>query len=313
MNQKIKLDNGPAAIAQLAAFIREANGRVAVLSGAGISTGSGIPDYRGPNGVYARNKDYKPIQYNQFVTSHSFRKKYWARSFLGWKQILSAQPNATHTALLSLRSNGWTNAGIITQNVDGLLGRDRILELHGTLHKVACISCNHEIPRSDFQQELIKLNPLFAEKLDSHKEPVAIGLRAPTESGKSNDQDMSNPDGDVEISWNYDKFEYPSCASCQTGVYKPDVVFFGENMRNAVRDESFKIVSDATHLLLVGTSLQVFSSFRLLKHAESLGHRIAAVNLGEFRGSEIPNIIVDASSDEVLPELVHALGEKNKN
>ncbi|KAJ3388625.1 NAD-dependent protein lipoamidase sirtuin-4 [Entophlyctis sp. JEL0112] len=307
----------------IATFVRQAEGKMVVLTGAGISTGSGIPDYRGPNGVYTRNKDYRPIRYQDFVGSHEFRKRYWARSFLGWNQIERAQRNSSHTSLLSMLQNGWCNAGIITQNVDGLLGssdRDaRVLELHGTLvtlHKVACVSCGHEERRVDFQKTLVQLNARFADKLAEHKNStVAIGATtAPAVNPRTTaNNNGSNPDGDTEITWNYDEFEYPSCESCGSGIYKPDVVFFGENMRPATRDRSFAMVDDATHMLVVGTSLPVFSSFRLLKRAEARGHRVAAVNLGTMRGRELVHIYADASSDDLLPAVVDILGANREN
>ncbi|KAJ3299068.1 NAD-dependent protein lipoamidase sirtuin-4 [Rhizoclosmatium sp. JEL0117] len=284
-------------VQQVASFIREARGKLVVLTGAGLSTGSGIPDYRGPNGVYKRNKDYTPITFQKFTASHEFRQRYWARSFVGWQSIKDSKTNISHQSLDKLAKAGWVKAGIITQNVDGLLGKDNVLEMHGTLHEVGCLNCGHTVPRESFQQDLWNLNPSFHEKL-SKPEKMTIGVRE------------ERPDGDVEIQWDYDKFQYPPCSSCHVGVYKPNVVFFGENMRQDVRDRSFQMIDDASHLLIVGSSLAVFSSFRLLKHAHSLGHRIAAVNLGEFRGRELVDLWIDDSSDHILPEVTKMLASE---
>ncbi|KAJ3239565.1 40S ribosomal protein S3 [Chytriomyces hyalinus] len=285
---------------RIADFIKSSGGSLAILTGAGISTGSGIPDYRGPNGVYASNRDYKPIQYQQFVSDHAFRQRYWARSALGWPQVQRAKPNDTHHALTQLYDRGWVRAGMITQNVDGLLGRNA-LELHGTLYKVECISCHHSVDRSKFQDSLLTLNPTFKSRVDSNTNKITIGVRE------------TRPDGDAELDSLYPKdFRYPDCESCGDGMYKPNVVFFGENMTAAVRDKSYEIIDKATHLLVVGTSLQVYSSFRLLKRAKDKGDKVAVLNLGAFRGSEFADLIVDESSDAVLPQVVELLDGKNK-
>ncbi|KAI8614837.1 DHS-like NAD/FAD-binding domain-containing protein [Chytriomyces sp. MP71] len=289
------MSNLTASIRQITAFVKESKGNLVVLTGAGISTGSGIPDYRGPNGVYSKNKDYKPIQYQQFVKDHGFRQRYWARSLLGWPQVQTAKPNETHRALVALREKGWTRAGVITQNVDGLLGKDT-LELHGTLYRVECISCDNGVHRADFQEALLALNPDYREHLEKHKERITIGMRE------------SRPDGDAEVAMRFNEFRYPSCDRCETGLFKPNVVFFGENMKQHVRERSFDMVDNATHMLIVGTSMTVYSAFRLLKHAKTKGLDVSVINLGAFRGSEMADIIVDASSDAILPEVARALG-----
>eukprot|EP00842_Homolaphlyctis_polyrhiza_P005571 jgi/Hompol1/6014/HPOL_004809-RA len=246
---------------QLREFLLRANGNVMVLTGAGVSTESGIPDYRGPNGVYVRNKDYKPIQYQQFIGPHSFRQRYWARSFLGWPRISSAQVNRSHVALAALES-GKAISGLITQNVD-----------------------------EDFQNQLAAMNPAVYEW--SRLNPDRI------------DPDVSssvNPDGDVELTWDYAQFQYPHCPKC-AGMLKPNVVFFGENMPERVREASFKMVDDADALLIIGSSLTVYSALRLAKRAADAAKPVAILNLGETRGDAIVKLRIEQESSPVLEEL----------
>ncbi|KAJ3332096.1 NAD-dependent protein lipoamidase sirtuin-4 [Blyttiomyces sp. JEL0837] len=281
-------------IQRLVKFVLGTDGKLAILTGAGVSTASGIPDYRGPNGVYVRNKDYKPIQYQEFMGKHTFRQRYWARSFLGWPQILRARPNPTHSSINDIRQQGLVKAGLITQNVDGLHGPGT-LELHGT---VTCTntSCKHEIPRSKFQQILAELNPKVTKW--AAKNPDKI------------DGDVSssvNPDGDVEVTWDYSEFRYPSCQICETGIYKPSVVFFGENIEQKVRDESFRIIDAAKGLLIVGSSLHVYSAFRLLKHAADRKIPVAVLNLAPVRGMELVDEFVEGPCHEILPRVADAL------
>lgn len=217
MMQQPQTLRAPAAAAatQLARFLEAANGRTVVLTGAGISTDSGIPDYRGPNGVYMRNKDFKPLQYQEFVRAHTYRQRYWARSFLGWPKIQHAQPNAAHDAITRLQRSGIVQS-VMTQNVDRLhtkSGAHDVLELHGCLHEVQCVECRHVTSRTAFQDALATLNPAVAQWSQAHPNREAGDVAS----------SVANPDGDVDITWNYDAFEYPCCANCG-GMMKPKYV-----------------------------------------------------------------------------------------
>lgn len=256
--------------------------RVTFLTGAGISTDSGVPDYRGPNGVYVRNAGYKPIQYQDFMRTHEFRQRYWARSFLGWPKISHAKPNESHHTLSRFQKIH-PHTKIVTQNVDGLhLKSDsKSIEMHGALRMVRCTGCGISQERQRFQIDLAELNP----KVNSwaSKNP---GLMQGDVSSSV------NPDGDVEITWDYSEFEYPSCKNCG-GIYKPDVVFFGENMFPEIRDASFKAVTDSDCIVVIGSSLTVFSSYRLVKRAHDLNIPICILNTGPTRADALATLKVD--------------------
>ncbi|KAI8929865.1 DHS-like NAD/FAD-binding domain-containing protein [Entophlyctis helioformis] len=266
-------------------FLLRTNGRTAVLTGAGVSTDSGIPDYRGPQG------------YQEFIGPHSFRQRYWARSFLGWPRICRASPNSSHESLATLETHANLISGLVTQNVDGLhamAGSPAALEIHGTLHKVNCVSCGHVIDRQEFQSTLAAMNPVVVEWARMNPDRI--------------DGDVSssvNPDGDVDVTWDYSMFNYPACPSCKTGLLKPNVVFFGENMPARVRDASFKIIDDAQGLLVVGSSLHVYSAMRLAKRAVDAGKPLAILNLGPTRadGSLPVDLRLDLPCSAVLEEL----------
>ena len=199
----------------LATFIRHSNSRLAVLTGAGVSTDSGVPDYRGPRGIYKQRSDYKPITYQQFMSSESFRRRYWARSYLGWPRISHALPNETHATLSRLQMSGHIQS-LMTQNVDGLhtaSGSQNILELHGSLHYIQCQGCGHISKRTQMQDRLTRLNPIVHEWAQRY--PDAF---------KGDVASSSNPDGDVDISWNYSDFAVPSCDLCGS-VLKPGYAF----------------------------------------------------------------------------------------
>ena len=247
------------------------------LTGAGVSTDSGIPDYRGPRGVYTRIKEFKPITYQQFISSPEMRTRYWARSFMGWPMISSASPNPTHKKLDSFKKRN-PNTKIITQNVDGLhtkAGVEDTIEMHGSLHRVKCLSCSAITSRESMQQELEYLNPT---------------LRAPYSSSKNLDIASSNPDGDVEVS-NYSSFKYPNCHNCN-GILKPDVVFFGENITPMLKQVTYNAVENCTSLIVMGSSLTVFSSFRLVKMMHSKVP-IVIVNLGATRADDLCDLKIE--------------------
>ncbi|KAG7391704.1 NAD-dependent protein lipoamidase sirtuin-4 [Phytophthora pseudosyringae] len=280
---------------RLRKFLEASQGKTMVLTGAGISTDSGIPDYRGPNGVYNRNKDFRPIQFQEFIEAHTYRQRYWARSFLGWPKILNTQPNGSHHALTELQWAGAVSS-IVTQNVDRLhtkSGSHSVVEMHGSLHEVECQGCGHVTPRQSYQETLAELNPSVANWSIEHPDK---------ETGDVASSDKVNPDGDVDISWNYDDFDYPACSKCG-GIVKPRVVFFGENMPVVTRTTALERVGDANALLVVGSSLKVFSAMRLINHAHARKIPIAIVNLGPTRADELCSLRVDKPCTGLLTEV----------
>jgi len=261
--------------------------RIVALAGAGCSTESGIPDYRGPDGSHRARK---PMQYSEFVGSDAARARYWARSAVGWRRVSAARPNAAHAALARLEAGGLLR-GVITQNVDGLhqaAGSRRVLELHGSLSAVRCLECGAALHRDAFQSELRTLNPAWAAWLASH----------PVESA---------PDGDAEVPAEaVECFRVPACPGCG-GVLKPDVVFFGENVPAARVDEAWRLYGEGEALLVVGSSLTVYSGRRFLYRARDEGVPVAIVNLGPTRGDEMAAAKVEGRLGAVLPMLADLL------
>lgn len=257
--------------------------RTAVLTGAGISTESGIPDYRGP-GTRARARN--PIQHRAFVTDSAARRRYWARAAAGWARFSDVRPNAGHLALVELERRGVVD-GLVTQNVDRLhqrAGSARVVELHGALEEVRCLGCGAIGPRAEVQARIFADNPGF--------DPVAL---------------EHAPDGDAEIAEGLlDRFVVPDCLRCG-GVLKPDVVFFGDNVPRPKVDLAFSWVDAADVLLVVGSSLAVFSGYRFVLRAKERGQPIGIVNLGESRGDPHADVRVDARAGEVLPALLEVL------
>lgn len=257
-------------------------GGVVVLSGAGLSTESGIPDYRGPTGAQRRTA---PMRYARFVGAESARRRYWARSFLGWPLIARAVPHAGHLAVTALQEQGLL-AGIVTQNVDGLHTAGAavdVVELHGSLHRVRCLDCGAVSPRSELQTRLQAANEGWSGSLtDLH------------------------PDGDVELSDDaVAGFSPVDCRLCG-GLLKPDVVFFGETVPPAQVAASFALVERARLLLVLGSSLAVLSGYRFVLRAAKLGVPVAIVNQGPTRGDPHAVLTMDAALGELLPRLAHA-------
>lgn len=255
-----------------------------VLSGAGCSTESGIPDYRGPE---TRHTERTPVRYKEFVGGAAMRRHYWARSAVGWSSFAAAEPNDGHRALASLEASGQVR-GIITQNVDRLhhaAGSTRVVELHGALEEVVCLDCHAIEHRPAFQKRLITLNPGWT------------------------DQDGAiAPDGDAELSHEATRsFAVPGCRRCR-GVLKPNVIFFGENVPAPWVDEAWTLLDEGDALLVAGSSLAVYSGFRFVRRAAERGHPIGIVNLGPTRGNDLADVHVDAKTGDVLPRLTHALG-----
>jgi NAD-dependent SIR2 family protein deacetylase len=253
---------------------------VVVLSGAGLSTESGIPDYRGPSGAA---RQHTPMTYQMFTRDPVARRRYWARSHLGWRTIGLARPNDGHRAVARLQELAVVD-GIITQNVDGLHqagGARGVVELHGNLARIACLDCGARSPRDELVERLTAANPDFAAAV------TAV-----------------NPDGDVELDdTELDGFAVVDCTGCG-GMLKPDVVYFGETVPRDRVDRSFDLVAGARTLLVLGSSLTVMSGRRFVLRAARDGIRVAIVNQGATRGEPYAGLTVDAPLGVVLPELV---------
>jgi NAD-dependent SIR2 family protein deacetylase len=257
---------------------RLAGRRIAVLTGAGISTDSGIPDYRG-----AGRTPRHPMTFDTFMAGATAQQRYWARSFIGYQTIASAKPNAGHFALASAEVTGSVTQ-VVTQNVDGLhqqAGSRRVIELHGSLARVRCMSCFTSLPRDEMHQLLLAANPHF---------------EAPT-------QVATNADGDVEFEPSSD-FVVVACPNC-AGVLKPDVVFFGESVPTEKVAASFSAVEHADALLVAGTSLAVNSGLRFARRAAKLGKPVVIVNIGPTKADELANVKIEANTSTVLERLLN--------
>jgi NAD-dependent SIR2 family protein deacetylase len=259
-------------------------GGAVILSGAGLSTESGIPDYRGPSGRARRGQ---PMTYQEFTASAAARQRYWARSHLGWRHITGAAPNAGHRAVAALERHGLLR-GIITQNVDGLhqaAGASAVTELHGSLHRVVCLTCWRRSSRLALDERLQAANPSWADRAAD----AAV-----------------NPDGDVALE-ETGGFAVAGCLECG-GVLKPDVVFFGENVPKPRVAACYGLVAGATALVVLGSSLTVMSGFRYVRHAASLGIPVLIVNQGETRGDALAAATIDAPLGATLTAAVRDLG-----
>lgn len=260
-------------------FARErlANHKVLVLTGAGISTDSGIPDYRGAGRV-ARH----PMTFDIFLGSHEAQQRYWARSFVGWNRIASAEPNAGHRALAEAERLGRIQE-IVTQNVDGLhqrAGSQRVIELHGRLDQVRCLDCSNLVARTTVDEQLQRLNPSMGKDLSIE----------------------FTPDGDAEIEATA-TFKIPVCEICG-GRLKPDVVFFGEAVPVARVEQSMAALDAADALLVVGSSLAVNSGLRFARRAHKFGKPVVIVNLGETKADSLASIKLEANASMVLERLL---------
>ncbi|MGD2083185.1 MAG: NAD-dependent protein deacetylase [Chromatiales bacterium] len=258
--------------------------RLCVLTGAGISTGSGIPDYRDRSGAWKRPA---PVQYRDFLAGHGTRQRYWARSLVGWRWFEQARPNGGHRALACLERCGRVDR-LITQNVDRLhqrAGSERVVDLHGRLDRVTCLGCGAMTARASLQARLAEENPAFA-RLEA----------------------AAGPDGDANVgALDFGAFRVPDCEVCG-GILKPDVVFFGEGVprHRVVGARTAVLASDA--LLVVGSSLMVYSGFRFCRLARDHGLPIAAVNLGRTRADELFDLKLHAECTTALDTLAAALG-----
>jgi NAD-dependent SIR2 family protein deacetylase len=251
--------------------------RIVALTGAGLSTDSGIPDYRGP-GAPVRT----PMTYSEFRSGPAARQRYWARSHVGWQHLHRADPNDGHRALVDLERSGALVA-IITQNVDGLhesAGSRAVIDLHGRISRVVCLDCRELTTRQELHARLESANPGF---------------------GRAYAGDIA-PDGDAPVG-DVEAFVTVDCLGCG-GVLKPDVVFFGENVPRPRVDTCFELVAGSAALVVLGSSLTVMSGYRFVRHAARLGVPVAIVNQGATRGDAHAAITLDAALGETLAELV---------
>jgi len=258
--------------------------RLVVLTGAGCSTDSGIPDYRDSAGAWKRKP---PVQQREFVAHHAVRQRYWARSLLGWRHFSKATPNAAHRALARLESAGRLHH-LITQNVDGLhqqAGSRAVTDLHGRLDEVQCLGCGARIPRTEMQQRLESSNPEWRELVAAHA-----------------------PDGDADLEGrDFSSFDVPACETC-SGMLKPAVVFFGDAIPAEQTRAALDAVEHADALLVVGSSLMVWSGYRLARAAAERGLSVAAVNLGLTRADALLEFKLEAPCGDVLSQMAACLG-----
>ena len=258
--------------------------RLAVLTGAGMSTDSGIPDYRGPD-----SPPSNPMTIGQFRSDPVFRQRYWARNHLGWRHMDQTAPNAGHRALAYLEDAGVVG-GLITQNVDLLhtkAGSRQVVDLHGTYAQVICLSCGYTMSRQALADELEALNPGFAERAE-HVGGIAVA-----------------PDADAVVE-DTSRFRYLDCPRCAR-MLKPDIVYFGESVPKERVQQAFSIVDGADALLVAGSSLTVFSGYRFVRHAAAAGKPVAIINRGPTRGDALADVKVEAGCSEMLTLLAGEL------
>ena len=288
------------------------NHQTVLLTGAGISVASGLADYRGKNGTYTQNKSYRPIYFHEFVASHEARKRYWARSFLGWTSLHKSKPNAAHYAVGELGKRGLVRS-VITQNVDSFHPTAHpnlpTVELHGFLRSLVCLNCRQLMSRDEFQSWLSKLNPAWATFLKELLESGALETENPDERRQRGYR--TNPDGDADVPGApYTTFRYPACPTClkkapilvdgskgrvevdadgawsptsDAGIVKPNVIMFGESIPADVKVQAEEAIDGAGRILVVGSSLATYSAFRLVNRAHDQGMPIGVLNLGGVR------------------------------
>jgi NAD-dependent SIR2 family protein deacetylase len=248
------------------------------LTGAGMSTDSGIPDYRGPTSVRAT-----PMQYSEFVGSAEAQRRYWARSYLGWRRIGRAEPNPGHRALADLEAAGL--AGVITQNVDGLhsaAGSTRVINLHGDIATVVCLECGDRSARSELQHRLTSANPRL-------EQPFVL------------QHAELRPDGDA-VAKDWRQFRLVGCVQCG-GRLKPDVVFFGESVPKPRVEAAYALMQRAEVLVVLGSSLTVMSGLRFVRHNAKLQRPVVIINQGSTRGDELASVKIEGGCSETLTEL----------
>ncbi|WP_407946381.1 NAD-dependent protein deacetylase [Pedococcus dokdonensis] len=260
-----------------------ARGNALVLTGAGISTDSGIPDYRGPDGT----RRVTPMQYAEFVGSSQARQRYWARSYVGWQRFNRARPNSGHEAVARLQRQGLVGP-VITQNVDGLhqrAGATDVEELHGALARVLCLTCGDRSSRWDLDDRMRVANP-----------------------GYTVTSDEIRPDGDIVLNeLDVDAFRTPLCLVCGQDTLKPDVVFFGESVPKPLVEKCFELTEAATSLVVLGSSLKVMSGYRFVRRAAACGIPVAIITRGPTRGDAEATLQVDAPLGPTLEALLSRL------
>ncbi|AMT89515.1 MULTISPECIES: NAD-dependent protein deacetylase [Pseudomonas] len=262
-----------------------ADDKFLILTGAGISTPSGIPDYRDSDGV---RRGRQPMMYQEFLAAPESRRRYWARAMLGWPSVRQARPNAAHEALATLQQRGRISA-LITQNVDTLhdqAGSQDVIELHGSLHRVLCLDCGQRSKRDAIQQQMEAQNPYLS------------GVDA-----------VQAPDGDTLLDPAFEaRFQVPRCPHCAGERMKPDVVFFGENVAQPTAARALAAAENAAGLLVVGSSLMAYSAFRLCRVIAERGKPLMAINLGKTRADDLLDLKIEGSCEELLPWLLEELG-----
>ncbi len=272
--------------------------RWVALTGAGLSTDSGIPDYRGPTSVRAT-----PMQYGEFVGSVESRQRYWARSYLGWRRIGQAHPNAGHHALVDLEAAALQ--GVLTQNVDGLhtaAGSREVIDLHGRIADVICLGCHAVTPRLQLQRRLAALNPGLTEAPSLEHALPSRGGRPP---GTPPLHAEMRPDGDAVVE-DWHEFALANCETCG-GVLKPDVVFFGESVPRPRVAQAYALVDRAEVLVVLGSSLTVMSGLRFVRHQTKRGLPTVIVNRGPTRGDDLASLKLEQGTSETLTSLVDRL------
>ena len=342
------------AVQKLAEFVGLRR-RLVVLTGAGVSTESDLPCYRGTEGAYSRG--FKPMTHQQFVSGPEMRRRYWARSFFGFPKFNACRPNAAHHALTALQAAGAVGSTLLTQNVDRLhhrAGSRGVLEIHGSTHDTVCLGCGSTGSRAELQERLAILNPEAADVLakevrraeragenrllgaggEGRLPGAALGVLAaaappPPSAVLSNMAEdgrlvaepgaglpqaaagrggQTRPDGDTELDQELvESFEVPGCQVCG-GVLKPHVVFFGDNLPRGRKEALEGTVRAGDGLLVVGSSLSVFSAFRLARQAKQEGKPIAMVTAGQTRADELLDLKLECLAGDVLPRLAGALG-----
>ncbi|MCT1463956.1 Sir2 family NAD-dependent protein deacetylase [Corynebacterium sanguinis] len=275
------------ALSRVVGMLRDS--QVLVLTGAGMSTESGIPDYRSPGGRLTKGR---PMTYQEFAHSPTAVRRYWARAFVGIRFMRAAAPNRAHFALVELERAGLIS-GIVTQNVDGLhveAGSERVIALHGDMDCVVCLDCSAREQRELFDARLTAANPGYVESV------VVTGS-------------MLNPDGDVELrDSDVERFRMIACSSCGSTRVKPDVVYFGENVPRERRARAAEMLEHSTGVIAMGTSLAVMSGYRLVLDALTAGKKVAVINAGPGRADPKVDVVWRANVGDVLELIVDALG-----